>query len=102
MSENSQAQIYFSDPLVVRYGKEELMTDSKRMDLGDVELGETLASIEESQVIEQQSKQRNDVNIPCPSLEFRLVNRLHDIDEGEIGESVMNICLYHYVEVCSY
>ena len=56
----------------------------------DVELGETLASIQESRAVIEQKKEGkidDDVhNIPCPSLEFRLVNRLHDVVEGEIGK----------------
>ena len=93
----SQAQIFFSDPMVVRFGVQELnplnnvYTENNnesqgRMD-SDVEVGDTtttaLPSIEESKVKPMRDV---DTNIPCPSLEFRLVNRLHDIDEGEIGE----------------
>lgn len=81
--------MYFSDPLVIRYGKQELLSDKTSnnhdVESQDVELGETLTSIEESRVIGQK---KNDVNIPCPVLEFRLVNRLHDVEEGEIGENI--------------
>eukprot|EP00804_Cyclotella_cryptica_P011574 CCRYP_012084-RB/>CCRYP_012084-RB protein AED:0.04 eAED:0.04 QI:630/1/1/1/1/0.66/3/74/465 len=93
----SQAQVYFSDPLVVRFGKEELSPGDKKrqgniprgniaaVESRDLETGETLASIEESVIVDAQGD--DNVNIPCPSLEFRLVNRLHDIDDGEIVEA---------------
>ena len=86
----SQAQIYFSDPLVVRYGKDELLTADPGGIQSDVELAETLQSIEESRENEE-TKRGKDINIPCPSLEFRLVNRLHDIHDGEIGEKYIGM-----------
>ena len=65
-------------------------TNRNIMQSQDVELGETLASIQESRAVVEQKKEGqidDDVhNIPCPSLEFRLVNRLHDVVEGEIGK----------------
>ena len=73
----SRAQIYFSDPMVVRFGKGELCDDNEKGI--DVELGEGLGGIRE---------ERGEEHLPCPSLEFRLVNRLHDdVQGGEIGES---------------
>ncbi|KAL7475854.1 hypothetical protein ACHAW6_001753 [Cyclotella cf. meneghiniana] len=93
----SQAQVYFSDPLVVRFGKEELSRENitregnipqRNIPLaepGDVETGEALASIKESASIVHHGD--CNLNIPCPSLEFRLVNRLHDVDDGEIVEA---------------
>jgi hypothetical protein len=77
---------------VIRYGKQELLSSDKTTDRRDeesqdVEVGEILASIEESRVIDQ--KKNGDANIPCPLMEFRLVNRLHDVEEGEIGQSVI-------------
>jgi hypothetical protein len=102
----SQAQVYFSDPLVVRFGKEELSLGNIKhqgnipqrtiplAEPADVETGETLASIKESVIIEEHGDYN--LNIPCPSLEFRLVNRLHDVDDGEIGEffSVSGLVTY--------
>ena len=91
----SQARVYFSDPLVVRYGTEELKLSSgdsgniiARSDdsENDVEIGNTLSSIEEHHSIKHDLK-----DIPCPSLEFRLVNRLHD-DESAIGECWVPYC----------
>jgi hypothetical protein len=56
---------------VIRYGKQELLSSDKTTDRRDeesqdVEVGEILASIEESRVIDQ--KKNGDANIPCPSL----------------------------------
>ena len=119
------AQVFFSDPIVVRFGKAELsnrksdsiqrtsnshingsiwrrddhchnimMTvDENKEDPRhhDEELG---ASKNSSNLIAV-----NDVdddynsNIPCPSLEFRLVNRLHDVASGEIGKSANQVVL---------
>ena len=74
----SRAQIYFSDPMVLRFGKEELCDDADSKGK-DVEMGEGLGGIRE---------ERGEEHVPCPSLEFRLVNRLHDdVQGGEIGKS---------------
>jgi hypothetical protein len=92
--------------LVVRFGKEELslgnITHQENIpqrtiplaEPADMETGETLASIKESVIIEEHGDYN--LNIPCPSLEFRLVNRLHDVDDGEIGEffSVSGLVTY--------
>ena len=56
------------------------MESNSENDVEDVEIGNTLTSIEENRSIKNDLK-----DVPCPSLEFRLVNRLHD-DESAIGE----------------
>mmetsp|Transcript_14695 Transcript_14695/g.30798 ORF Transcript_14695/g.30798 Transcript_14695/m.30798 type:complete len:538 (+) Transcript_14695:488-2101(+) len=90
----SRAQVLFSDPIVVRFGKDELLGNNnsehnderKDSDVVDLEVGgEDLSTIDENK-----SKTENDKNIPCPSLEFRLMNRLHDVKAGEIVEAQLN------------
>lgn len=67
--------LHLGDPIVVRFGKAELSDASsgndvsERKEENDEEIGLSIAD-----------------EIPCPSLEFRLVNRLHDTPSGEIGE----------------
>jgi hypothetical protein len=115
------AQVFFSDPIVVRFGKAELsnrVRSDNRRNLGygddhrrniamtldeneenrrhhaeddDEELG---VSKNSSSLIAVTKTKDDDVdnnisNIPCPSLEFRLVNRLHDVPSGEIGKSAL-------------
>jgi len=116
------AQVFFSDPIVVRFGKAELsnrewrdsesstsngdmsssvwrrdgnhtvmMTvDENKEDCRhhDEELGvgrNSSASIAVTRVKDDDDNDNND-KIPCPLLEFRLVNRLHDVPSGEIGK----------------
>jgi hypothetical protein len=114
------AQVFFSDPIVVRFGKGELSNrkwsdsiqstsnshingsiwrrDDHRHNImmtvdenkedprhHDEELG---ASKNSSNLIATNDDDDDyNSNIPCPSLEFRLVNRLHDVASGEIGKS---------------
>jgi hypothetical protein len=109
----SNAQVYFSDPIVVRYGKEELgvgSSSSSGGSSGDGRRGqcdsERIAEEEEEEVgevIEKMNGEKEDYHhddeengntadggIPCPSLEFRLMNRLHGIVNGEIVEAKLN------------
>lgn len=76
----NHAQVFFSDPIVVRFGKKELSDASNgSMEGHDEETGEEGSG---SLMMED-----SDTGIPCPSLEFRLVNRLHDTPSGEIVEA---------------
>lgn len=89
----NNAQVFFSDPIVVRFGKLELS-----------EGGSSNTNNVEERIKEEESKEEQDVelggegdsslmmgntenDIPCPSLEFRLVNRLHGVPQGEIVEA---------------
>ena len=96
----NNAQIFFSDPIVVRFGKEELS--------GGNSIGVTTSAPNSPrpvtvQVVNETREEHDeemggeggaasllqedaDKGIPCPSLEFRLVNRLHDVPQGEIGK----------------
>jgi len=88
------AQVFFSDPIVVRYGKMELydensssVVDDNESKEYDEENGEEKSSkLTASKV----SNSEPDGSIPCPSLEFRLVNRLHDVPSGEIVEAKLD------------
>jgi hypothetical protein len=119
------AQVFFSDPIVVRFGKAELSnrewSDNRRnlsyvdsnvslwrsedyrhnimMTLNenrenrrhhDEELGVNTndSSLIAAPRVKYDDNDNSNNNIPCPSLEFRLVNRLHDVPSGEIGKSV--------------
>lgn len=111
----SNAQVYFSDPIVVRYGKEELGVGSSsssssgggdgRRGQCDIEMIAEEDEEEAGEVIEKMNGEKEDYHhdddeengnntadggIPCPSLEFRLMNRLHGIVNGEIVEAKLN------------
>ena len=87
------AQAVFSDPIVVRFGKHELengrvdgiRTDNRATNVSDVELGGSNASVTVEEWVDD-----DDHDIPCPSLEFRIVNRLHDVKAGEIVEAKLD------------
>lgn len=66
----SYAQVYFSDPIVIRYGRgvEEPAEDNES--IGD-DIGNKM--------------------IPCPVLEFRIVNRLFGDVGGEIMDAKLNV-----------
>ena len=112
----STAQVFFSDPIVIRYGKEELdggrrstttttssgggrsslMVDEEKVtNEDDLEEGNGIrrswsnASPQANDAIRGMNDDNNN-NIPCPSLEFRLVNRLHDVSNGEIVEAKLH------------
>jgi hypothetical protein len=61
----SQAQVIFSDPMVVRFGS-----------------GVT---------VDQLDSDTDASKIPCPVLEFRIVNRLFSEDGGEIMDATLNV-----------
>ena len=96
------AQALFSDPVVVRFGREELEDghegsetrdnvkdkDELLNTVPDVELGR-LSSISLMTVGEEEIDDAS-YCIPCPLLEFRIVNRLHDIKAGEIVEAKLD------------
>ena len=99
------AQALFSDPIVIRFGKNELegghrdSVNKHNKDIGkdhevlsknvsDVEMGTRLSNMSLMTVEEEHDDENN--NIPCPSLEFRIVNRLHDIKAGEIVEAKLD------------
>ena len=80
----SFAQVLFSDPIVIRYG-----TGVK------VEEGQEEKSDDGSSSIEIE-------NIPCPILEFRIVNQLNSIIGGEIIDATVNIVAsIHASQACS-
>ena len=69
----SHAQVIFSDPIVIRYGsgvqRAGIVADSSDEDDGDVGVQK----------------------IPCPVLEFRVVNRLFNEVGGEIMDATLNV-----------
>ncbi|KAL7427497.1 hypothetical protein ACHAXH_001730 [Discostella pseudostelligera] len=96
------AQAVFSDPIVVRFGVKELgagyrhgtTTSTRTANDGlpkndhDEELGDRLTSVSLMTVDEEVDADYR--KIPCPSLEFRIVNRLHDVESGEIVEAKLD------------
>jgi hypothetical protein len=76
----NNAQVFFSDPIVVRFGKMELCGNAEDKEGHDEEQG-----VKSSLVMEC-----SDDHIPCPSLEFRLMNRLHGVPQGEIVEAKLD------------
>ncbi|KAL7528292.1 hypothetical protein ACHAXR_004906 [Thalassiosira sp. AJA248-18] len=76
----NNAQVYFSDPIVIRFGKAELSDGNNNNKSEDMLQGAKDGYDEEL----------GGSNIPCPSLEFRLVNRLHGVPSGEIVEAKLD------------
>jgi hypothetical protein len=70
----SFAQVLFSDPIVIRYGTGVMVEPDDASD----EDGSS-------------SMDTDIVQIPCPVLEFRIVNRLHSTTGGEIIDASINI-----------
>lgn len=68
----SHAQVMFSDPLLIRYG--------------NGVMPEASAAAEESGDSDDER-----LNIPCPVLEFRIVNRLFNESGGEIMDASLNV-----------
>lgn len=68
----SHAQVIFSDPLLIRYGNGVMSEASAAAD-------ESVDSDDER------------LNIPCPVLEFRIVNRLFNEVGGEIMDASLNV-----------
>eukprot|EP00544_Gedaniella_sp_CCMP2646_P003330 CAMPEP_0202510394 /NCGR_PEP_ID=MMETSP1361-20130828/53271_1 /ASSEMBLY_ACC=CAM_ASM_000849 /TAXON_ID=210615 /ORGANISM="Staurosira complex sp., Strain CCMP2646" /LENGTH=726 /DNA_ID=CAMNT_0049144655 /DNA_START=114 /DNA_END=2294 /DNA_ORIENTATION=+ len=69
----SHAQVIFSDPIVVRYGP------------GVAEATSDDSSSEEEANVAKEER------LPCPVLEFRVLNRLHSVKGGEIMDATMNV-----------
>jgi hypothetical protein len=72
----THAQVIFSDPLVVRYGRG---------------LGEKVDDDESSSGGTDDEKKRERNSWPCPVLEFRVINRLHSTDGGELMDATLNV-----------
>jgi hypothetical protein len=84
----SQAQVIFSDPIVIRYGSGVMNINEDDDDDRSHLSGKTSKSnpVREDSLTEHENSQ-----LPCPLLEFRVVNRLHGVMGGEIMEATMNI-----------
>mmetsp|Transcript_1636 Transcript_1636/g.2343 ORF Transcript_1636/g.2343 Transcript_1636/m.2343 type:complete len:523 (-) Transcript_1636:240-1808(-) len=67
----SHAQVIFSDPLVIRYGS-----------------GITQGANDDKE--KEDDDEEADPKIPCPVLEFRIVNRLYNELGGEIMDATLN------------
>jgi hypothetical protein len=65
----SHAQVLFSDPVVIRYGK----------------------GVEESGAEDEDEEDDGAHRIPCPVLEFRIINRLYNEVGGEIMDATLNV-----------
>ena len=84
----SQAQVLFSDPIVIRYGSGVMNADEDDEDDRSQVSGRTNKS---NHISGDSSKKFINRQIPCPVLEFRVVNRLHRTNGGEIMDATMNI-----------
>ena len=65
----SHAQVIFSDPIVIRYGKGVTRDDDE----------------------EEEEEDGSPKKIPCPVMEFRVVNRLFESVGGEIMDATLNV-----------
>ena len=73
----SHAQVLFSDPIVIRFGDGvDSRDDDSSTDEDDPESVQSTA---------------NKKKIPCPVLEFRVVNRLHNEIGGELMDASLNV-----------
>ena len=68
----SHAQVVFSDPIVIRYGT-------------------GVSSAERDYNSDDDSSDDGSKRIPCPVLEFRIVNRLFGVTGGEIMDATLNV-----------
>lgn len=69
----SHAQVIFSDPLVIRYGNGVMIPGS------------------EDQIPGTESSDEESAKLPCPVVEFRIVNRLFSEPGGEIMDASLNV-----------
>lgn len=72
----SHAQVIFSDPIVIRYGS------------GVAEGNESGDGADSDDDMDHRGKPKK---IPCPVLEFRIVNRLFNEAGGEIMDATLNV-----------
>eukprot|EP00978_Attheya_sp_CCMP212_P019507 scaffold54819_cov62-Attheya_sp.AAC.1 len=108
----SRAQVLFSDPIVVRYGSGIDKCDNHHVnsfdwsDEEDNNEGQTSAStcderkeeesnptmvVDDGILRSRNNKRSKRIKIPCPILEFRLVNTLHSTRGGEIMDATLKI-----------
>ena len=73
----SHAQVLFSDPIVIRFGN-------------GVDARDNDSSSEEDEPVSTRSATKRS-KIPCPILEFRVVNRLHNEIGGELMDASLNV-----------
>lgn len=73
----SFAQVQFSDPMLIRYGQGLLLPEDQEED-------------DESNLL-LVSPDKGPKHLPCPKLEFRIMNKLHNVSSGEIIEGAVNI-----------
>ena len=81
----SFAQVTFSDPIVIRYGSGVMTQDGD-----DDEEGKSSDGEGEFEDLRPAGEIKLS-HMPCPILEFRVVNRLHSVVGGEIIDATMNI-----------
>ena len=101
----SLAQVEFSHPIIVRYGggvaaweteifedeEESKMDNDHQAISNDSELATD--EVKAATLIQQAFRKsaRAVPKIPCPVLEFRIANRLHDVIGGEIMDAVLTV-----------
>ena len=88
----SHAQVIFSDPLIIRYGQGVEVHET-----GDDDSSSSDSSDDESDLADDvaaKKKKKQDTKnrvVPCPVLEFRIVNRLFNEVGGEIMDATLNV-----------
>jgi hypothetical protein len=86
----SHAQVTFSDAIVIRYGSgvlaelQENQDNSQSARSRDTDIEDGVNDDAISRLVDHNE-------YPCPVLEFRIANRLHDTNGGEIMDCSMNI-----------
>lgn len=86
----SHAQVMFSDAIVIRYGSG-VLAELKEKRNGSQSSGSCEMDIEDGGEDEAVSRLVDHNEYPCPVLEFRIANRLHATNGGEIMDCSMNI-----------
>jgi len=84
----SHASVMFSDPIVIRYGSG-VADPNYASDDEDAELG--FVGGDDLDVADRQEPLKTHSTIPCPVLEFRIVNRLYNETGGEIMDATLNV-----------
>lgn len=92
---SSFAQVTFSSPILIRYGTGlgTAADDEDEQSHSSSSSSEEFANVQHSPNGKSKPKIHHSElsKIPCPVLEFRIINRLHDQKHGEIIDATMNI-----------
>mmetsp|Transcript_14051 Transcript_14051/g.38819 ORF Transcript_14051/g.38819 Transcript_14051/m.38819 type:complete len:867 (+) Transcript_14051:138-2738(+) len=87
----SIATVKFSDPIVIRFGKGLLHHNNKQSNIGDESIRPNMSLPPVVVDDDDDDDDGNDNEIPCPILEFRMINTAWNQKGGEIMDSTVNL-----------